>query len=107
MKSGRHVQADIQADVDEKVDAGSDLSRIEDSSIPQNDHTPASLPCRGRWTALRSDCLSLAVLVVCMLIFLVAAKYWGPELWDAIDGYHPEKNVISLPSDAPDHCCEF
>ena len=100
------MQADVQPDVDEKVDPKTDLSRVEDSSIPQNDHATSSPPCRGKRTALRSDCLNLAVLVVCMLIFLVVAKYWGQELWDAIDGYHSQERIMSLPNnDVLDDCC--
>ena len=49
-----------------------------------------------RMATLRSDLFNLAVLVVFMLIFVTAVLRWGDQLWDVIDGHHPEKDITAL-----------
>ena len=107
MQSSRHADADVRADVAEEVDAKTDLGLQEDRTVPQNHPTTSSPPSRGKWTPLHAECLRLAVLVVCMLVFLVVSMYWGQGLWDAIDGYPSEQHLISLPHDAGDDCCDL
>jgi hypothetical protein len=41
---------------------------------------------KGRWATVRADLIRLAVLVVCLLAFVMAVRRWGDQLWEVIDG---------------------
>jgi hypothetical protein len=54
--------------------------------MSQIDRRHSSSAIKGRWAAVRSDLIGLAVLVVCLMAFVTAVLRWGDQLWEVIDG---------------------
>jgi hypothetical protein len=56
------------------------------TSMSQVDPRHSSSVFKGRWAAVRSDLIGLALLVVCLLAFVTAVLRWGDQVWEVIDG---------------------